>query len=123
MYPFRVSGRTIEVCPWRVDYELTVPGEDGEPDQAEPASRLFMRQESAEAFAQRVGGTASENGHDYDWMDGLTIPEGTVSPYNEAVRIAELGEDAYLREVAWAKSTDQAQLRADVDYIMLMGGL
>lgn len=123
MYPFRVSSRTIEVCPWRVDYEMTVPGEDGEPDQAEPASRLFMCQKSAEAFAQRVGGTASENGHEYDWMDGLTVPDGTVSPYNEAVRIAELGEDAYLREVARAKSTDTAQLRADVDYIMLMGGL
>ena len=122
MYPCRVSGRTIEVCPWRVDYTQTLPGEDGQPDQAEPASRLFMRQESAEAFARRVGGTASKTGHEYDWMDGLTVLEGTGSPYNEAVRIAELGEDAYLREVARAKSTDTAQLRADVDYIMLMGG-
>lgn len=123
MYPIRVSGRTIEVCPWRVDYLQKIPGEDGQPEQVEPASRLFMIQKSAEAFARRVGGTASENGHDYDWMDGLTVPEGTVSPYNEAVRIAELGEDAYRQELTRAKSTDTAQLRADVDYIMLMGGL
>lgn len=123
MYPFRVAGRTIEVCPWRVDYIQTYPGDAGQPEQAEPASRLFMSQESAEAFARRVGGTVSENGHEYDWMDELTIPEGAVSPYNEAVRIAELGEDAYRQELARAKSTDTAQLRADVDYIMLMGGL
>lgn len=124
-YPLQVTGRTIEVCKYRVDYTVTFPSEeDGTEPLTEELSRLIRTQDAAAKFAGRVNGTVVENDTAaYDWLDGMTIPADAASPMDAAVAMAKMGQAAYEARQANAAAAAPEQLRADVDYIAVITGV
>ena len=110
---FRLCGRTVQVCRYLVSYI-----EHG----VERIDRLPTREE-ADAVALQTGGEVeSLDASAYEWMDGIEVPD-VPDTYAEAERIAQLGQEGYSRKKVFEVSKSPDQLRADVDYIMLMGGL
>lgn len=93
-YPFRVSGRTVEVYRFQVDYTEELPGENDELEQV-AAVQYCPTQEEADAVAEQTGGTVTAlNTTAYEWLDGLTLPD-VWDTYGEAVKVYEMGEAAY----------------------------
>lgn len=54
------------------------------------------------------------------WMDGIQV--SGENSWEQAVSIYEMGEEAYKASLKREQSTNPEQLRADLDYVMLMGG-
>lgn len=121
-YPFRVCGRTVEAYCFQVDYTEERPSESGEPEQVDAVLYCPTREE-ADTVAEQTGGIVTTlDTAAYEWMDGLTMPDVTDT-YGEAVKVYEMGQAAYERQVAFEAAKKANQLRADLDYVMLMGGL
>lgn len=121
-YPFRVSGRTVEVYRYRVDYTEDRPKEGGEMVQ-EAVTAYCPTQEGALAVAEQTGGQITAlDASAYEWMDGLEVAD-VPDTYAAAVKIYQMGEAEYRRWVAFEEKKRADQLRADLDYVMLMGGL
>lgn len=55
-------------------------------------------------------------------MDGIEVAD-VPDTFAEAIRIYEMGPTAYAQKVAFDASKEADQLRADLDYMMLLGGL
>lgn len=120
-YPFRMSGRVVAVHHFQVRYLEERLRLDGETIQ-EAVNTYFHTQEEAQAVANRKRGTVSElDASSYQWMDGLEVTD-VPDTYAEAVKLYEMGEAAYQRQVAFDAAKRADQLRADLDYVMLMGG-
>lgn len=121
-YPFRMSGQTVEVYRYQVDYTEERPNESGEMVQ-ESVTTYCPTQEEADAVAEQTGGTITQlDASVYEWMDGLIMPD-VPDTYAEAVKVYEVGEAEYRRRLAFEEKKRADQLRADLDYVMLMGGL
>ena len=115
MYPFRMCGRVVEVCRWRVDF----PGA-GEEDLREP--EYFPTREEAEAAAGQDGTVSPLDTGGCGWMDGIETPD-VPDTYAEAVKIYEMGPEAWQQALDFERRKAASRLRADLDYVMLMGGL
>ena len=126
MYPFRMYGRKIEIYRYKVDYTAT----EETPDLAEgaesisfPATVYFTNREEAQGFATENEGTLTEiDTTAYQWLNGIVVAD-VPNTYAEALKIYELGQDGYERMLAFEASKKNEQLRADLDYVMLMGGM
>ena len=117
-YPFRMSGQTVEVYRYQVDYTETSPA--GEP---EARTSYLLTLEEAQAVAEQTGGTiTSLDVSIYEWMDGLIMPD-VPDTYGEAVKVYQMGKAEYRRKLAFETAKRSEQIRADLDYVMLMGGL
>lgn len=123
---FRMYGRIIEIYRYKLDYTEAVPGldENGEPIETnEERTEYFIDAASAEEVHKGKGGTITKlNTADYEWLDGLEVAD-VDDTYAEAVKIYEMGKEAYERKLAFEQSKKSEQLRADLDYVMLMEGL
>lgn len=112
-YPFRMSGQTVEVYRYQVDYASE--------DRAVTA--YCPTQEEAQAVAEQTDGqiTALDTSA-YEWMDGLAMPD-VPDTYAAALEVYQMGEAEYRRKMAFEAAKRADQLRADLDFVMLMGGL
>lgn len=126
MYPFRMYGRKIEIYRYKVDYtdtEETLDFTEGAESIPSPATEYFVNQEEAHSFATANQGTLTElDTTDYQWLDGIVVAD-MPNTFAAALKIYELGQDGYERMLAFETSKKNQQLRADLDYVMLMGGL
>lgn len=105
-------GRKIEVLHYQIDYA----GDN------EKRTDYAATEDEANEIAKNTGGVVSAlSASDDEWMDGLVVDD-VPDTYGEAMRIYALGEAAYLAEKQAVEATKSAQLMADIDYIMLMGG-
>lgn len=105
-------GRKIEVLHYQIDY-----AEDNE-----KRTDYAATEEEANELSRMTGGTVSTLPQsDDEWMDGLVVDD-VPDTYGEAMHIYALGKTAYAEEKRAAEFSTSAQLRADIDYIMLMGG-
>lgn len=121
-YPFRMSGQIVEVYRYRVDYTEERPNGDGEMVQ-ETVTAYLPTQEEAQAVAEQTGGQFSAlDASAYEWMDGLEV-EDVPDTYAAAVEVYQMGREAWERKAAFEASKRAEQLRADLDFVMLMGGL
>lgn len=121
-YPFRMSGQTVEVYRYQVDYTEERPNKDGEMVQ-EAVTTYCPTKEEANAIAEQTGGTVTAlDASAYEWMDGLIMPD-VPDTYAAAVEVYQMGEAEYRRRLAFEAKKKADQLRADLDYVMLMGGL
>lgn len=121
-YPFRVYGRTVEVYHFQIDYTEERIGENGEVEQV-PSVRYCHSREEADAVAFQTGGTVTDlDATAYEWLDGLVMPD-VPGTYGEAIKVYKMGEVAYQRTVSFEAAKQNEQIRADLDYVMLMGGL
>lgn len=122
MNGFRMYGRVVEVLHYQATYTEQHPTQDGEPTDV-ITTIGFPTQEEAQAVAAQYGGTVTPlDSSAYDWMDGLEVAD-VPDTYAEAMRIYELGQEAYTRQADLKQRSQSEQLRADLDYIMLMEGL
>ena len=126
MYPFRMYGRKIEIYHYKVDYtdtEETLDLTEGVEPIPSPATEYFVNQEEAQSFATANQGALTEiDTTAYQWLDGIVVAD-TPNTFAEAIKIYELGQAGYEKMLAFEASKKNEQLRADLDYVMLMGGL
>lgn len=123
---FRMYGRIIQLYRYKAAYTekrpVTSEGENGEPVFSEeeiPVTGYFVTREEAE----KTGGTVTElDTSGYDWLDGLEVPD-VPDTFAAAQEIADMGQAAYNAKLAREAAQSSEQLRADVDYVMLMEGL
>lgn len=121
-YPFRMSGRAVEVYRYRVDFTDERPNEGGEMVQ-EAVTAYLPTQEEAQAVAEQMGGQiAALDVSAYEWLDGLEVDD-VPDTYAAAVEVYQMGREAWERKTAFEASKRAEQLRADLDFVMLMGGL
>lgn len=126
MIPFRMYGRKIEVYHYKIDYTTTEEVQNIEEDSESvffPATAYFTTLKEAQSFAEANEGTLIEiDTVSYEWLDGIIVAD-VPNTFAEAIKIYELGQDGYERMLAFEASKKNEQLRADLDYVMLMGGL
>lgn len=108
MYPFSLYGRTIWIHRFRVTYQEELSW-DPEVRPIEQIRYCNSRKQAAD-IAQRTGGTVTElDSSDYEWLDGIEVAD-VPDTYAEAVRIYEMGQEAYEAELA--KPTPEEELEA-----------
>lgn len=107
---FRMYGRLVEIYRYSVTYQ----------EDDEECTRRFPTYEEAEAVAELKDGIVSALENPLEWMDGLEVAD-VKDTYAEALKIAEMGKEAYERQQAFKQSQRPEKLRADLDYMMLMG--
>jgi len=112
LYKFSLLDNTIRIA----KFIVTANGEKS----------LAYDEDKATLMAADRDGTVTaidpETYADVLWMDGITVPDST-DPYAEAIKIYEMGEATYKARQTLAEKSKNEQLRADLDYVMLMGGL
>ena len=112
MYPFRMYGQIVQLYHYKVDYT----------ENEEPKTRYFPTEEEANYIANEMSGTVNEyDSTAFAWMEGLDVGD-SPNTYAEAIKIYEMGEAEYNRQKAFEQAKRADQLRADLDYILLMGG-
>lgn len=106
MYPFRMYGRSIQICTYSVQF---TNGEDTEKTE----KRYCCSYEEALAIAALNNGAIQplEN-ENYMWMDGIEVAD-VPDTFSEAVRIYEMGEAAYLEEL---NQPTEADYLVELDY-------
>lgn len=110
---FRMYGNRVEVLRYQIDYI----------ENEEQHITYAATEEEATEIAARFNGTISTFAlSDDEWMDGMEVAN-TSDSYAEAMKIYELGEQAYNRKIADQKKQDVAQLRADIDFLSAMTGV
>lgn len=113
---FRMCGLKVELCRWQVDYTEQI-GED-----TVNMTVYVPTGEEADFYVNQYKGKKSPLSTDgYDWIDGIIVPE-TTKPKNEAERLIALGKEGYKNYIEQGKRSTSEQLRADVDFLMLLGG-
>jgi len=118
MNPFRMYGRTVQIYRYKAEYiEPLAP--ESEP---EPITGYYPTLEEAHAASGEEGIITEMDTSKYEWLDGLEVPD-VEDTYAEAVSIYNMGQAEYERMQAFEESKKAAQLRADLDYVMLMEGL
>lgn len=112
MYPFRMYGQIVQLYHYKVDYI----------ENEEPKTEYFPTEEEANYIANQTNGSVSEyDSTAFAWMEGLEVAD-VSNTYGEAVKIYNMGETEYNLQKAFEQAKKADQLRADLDYIMLMGG-
>lgn len=122
MSGFRMCGRTVEVFHYQVTYTEKQPNENDELTDVTITANCATLEEAQAVAEQTAGAVTSLDSSAYDWMDGLQVPD-VPDTYTEAVKIYEQGQDVYLQQVDLRQRSQTEQIRADLDYIMLMEGL
>lgn len=98
MYPFSLCGRTIWIHRFRVIYQEELSW-DPEVRPIEQIRYCNSRNQAAD-IAQRTGGTVTAlDSSAYEWLDGIEVAD-VPDTYAEAVRICEMGREAYEAELA-----------------------
>lgn len=124
-YPFSMLDRIIQIHRFCVSYvEQLTKVKNGAilTDDIQRVQHCHA-QEEADALAERTGGSiAVLDTAAYDWLDGIEVAD-VPDTYAAAVEIYEMGREAWERRAAFEESKKADQLRADLDYVMLMGGL
>lgn len=110
MMIYQIVGNVIQV----IKYSITL----------DDVTKYGITEGEANAVAKVMGDGAivTRINSEYGWMDGAII-RNTTDPAMEAARIYEMGEAAYKAQLALVEKSKNEQLRADLDYVMLMGGL
>ena len=117
-YPFQMYGRIIQIYRYSATYIERRPNRANETNDIE-VTRYFVNEKEA----QRKGGTViALDTSTYEWLDGIEVDD-VPNTYGEAIRIYNMGETAYKEELAFKSAKNFEQIRADLDYLMLMGGL
>lgn len=114
MLGFILDNRTVKVAL----YELSVIDDSGKLIYKKPC--LTMKEAEAEIEVYPKS-TVTELDNPPKWMDGIQVTGN--NPWEQAVVIYEMGEEAYKASLRREQSTNPEQLRADLDYVMLMGGV
>lgn len=121
-YPFRMCGRVVEVLHYQVYYIDERINEDGNTVR-ENVTVDFPTQEEAQIEANQTGGVIIElDTSAYEWMDGLEVAD-VPDTYAAALEVYQMGQEAWERKTAFEASKRAEQLRADLDFVMLIGGL
>lgn len=115
---FRMYGNIVEILKYSTTITETIPGENGEP--IEQTQTIYTpTEEEAIAF----GGTVIQLEPESDyWMDGIVVPD-VPNTMAEAIKIRDMGEAAYKTKLKREESQNPEQLRADLDYLLLMEGV
>jgi len=110
-------GRQVEVFHWKAEWEKNYTDEKGNPAVFTKTAYFPTREE-----AEITGGTITPvDSSAYDWMDGFIMPD-VPDTMAEAVKIFEMGQAAYEAKCKRETAQKPEQIRADIDYMMLMGG-
>lgn len=118
MYLFRMCGRIVQIYRYQA-YHLEIVNPEEEP---ELVTSYYPTLEEAEAVTSEDDTLTELDTSTYEWMDGIEVPD-VDDTYAEAVKIYDMGKEAYMRQLSLKKNQTTAQLRADLDYVMLMEGL
>lgn len=94
---FRMQGNVIELAKWTVTYEMDESEQTEIACSDEEKSAIVSR---LEALDITPSVTAVEQ-PEYDWLNGMEVAD-----LDEAWRLAELGQEAYLVEVNAPSETD-----------------
>lgn len=104
MYPFRMLGRVVQIYRYSVEADEEHGGE----------ILHYPTKEEAEKEAERVGGAVFKADNSAaEWMDGLEVAD-VPDTYAEAVRIFEMGREAYEAELAADPEADRDELLLDL---------
>lgn len=105
---FRMCGRIVELLHYKVDY-ITIQREElqtGIKESEVNEYRCFTTKEEADLFSSKVNGTVSELPTESDaWMDGIEVAD-VPDTYAEALRILDIGKEAYEKEKQDAADKD-----------------
>ena len=108
-YPFEMYGRIVQVYRYKAVYM-----ERGQSGERAETTDFFP----TETEAQMTGGTVTAlDTTAYEWMDGLEMPD-VPNTYAEAVKVYEMGREAYERSLIQATELDIIQ--AQVTYTAMM---
>jgi len=112
----RTCDNTVQICHYKVSYK------DTRRNTGEELTRKFITEEEANTFVKEMNGVVSSiDTSDCDWMDGMELSVAS-NPMNEAVKLYHLGQAGYEAQCRREASQKPEKVRADIDYMMLMGG-
>ncbi len=113
-------GTTVNVPQYKVDYkilDMSIMNEDGIiVDDYRIKTQYFNSLESAQASG--LGEPIKLDTESYQWMNGIDIGEGKEH-YKKAMRIYEMGEEAYKKSLLQADAQTNEQLYSDVSQCIL----
>lgn len=107
------QGNKIILCRYKITWT----------DENDTYEQFVPTQAEADSLAQIYGGTVEtlDTSND-EWIDGIVL-EPTKTPYDDALKIAQMGEQGYNDIVNAQKQTSIEQLRADLDFLSIMTGV
>lgn len=122
---FRMYGRIVQVLRFEVSYTLE-RAKRIHTDKAvlspttevtrEAMIEQFPTREEAESFALKRNGTITElDSSAYEWMDGIEVAD-VPDTFAEAIRIYEMGQEAYEAELNADPEADRDELLFDLAY-------
>lgn len=121
---YNQSGCKIVLYRYKVTYTAS-PSKDSEPSISTEYFATLKEVETIQKKYSRFGPVEVEelDTSPYEWLDGILISSDVNNPTEEAVKIFEMGQEAWesLKYEEKAKTPDQ--LRADVDFIAAMQGV
>lgn len=110
---FRMYGNKIQLYHYKVIYY----------EDETPYEEYFVFLNEAEQSRDTNNGVLIEiDTTQNNWLEGLEVPNSS-NPMIEAIELYKLGENGYKQKLLFEENKRNEQLRADIDYIMLMGGL
>lgn len=113
-------GTTIQVPQYKIDYqtlEQPIISDNGTiADIYRDKTLYFDSLESAKECS--LGEPIKLDTESYQWMNGIDIGEGKEH-YKEAMRIYEMGEEAYKKSLLQANAQTNEQLYSDVSQCIL----
>lgn len=113
MYPFMVVNNTVKIPQYRIEVKET--------EDSDTYTILCESEEESTYYSSIYPESKVMPIVDPPtWMDGIQV--SGENPWEQAVAIYEMGEEAYKASVRREQVTNLEQLRADLDYVMLMGG-
>ncbi len=120
-YPFRMHGRIVQTFRYSVKYTISAENEAG-------IERIEMTDytpsyDEAMYLSEKYGGKVFMlSAVSYGWIEGVEVPD-VPDTMKAAMEIYDMGKDAYLAKKNIDETATPHQLRADLDFAMLMGGL
>lgn len=104
---FRMYGRVIQIHRYKAEYTVQQPNGDGELKDIQTVG-YFTSQEEAESTGGTVTALDTSN---HEWLDGIEVAD-VPDTYAEAVKIFEMGEEAYKKSLDKPDGDTESRLTA-----------
>lgn len=115
---FRMYGRIVQILHYQSTSKKLYSRTDGEIEEIETV-HYAPTYEEASALGENVTPLPPS---DDEWMDGIEVPD-VPDTRAAADAIYKMGKEAWEFQKQLETAQRPEKLRADIDYVMLMGGI
>lgn len=82
----RTCGTTVQLCHWKIEYKI----------EENTFVTYTPTEEEADYYVEKYQATKTKiDTTDDEWVDGITVPETSTQPMEEAKKLIALGKEGY----------------------------